>query len=174
MNISERIKLLRKDLNKNQAEFAASLGLRQSTVGNYESGSRSISNATILAICREWQVDEDWLRYGTGGEGPIYMKSNTFSLDEFAKQHGATELELNILKAYFELDPALRNDLVQHFKERLTISRATAVNIVPQSVSNTNDLDIENEVTEYRQELFLEKKAAERSAVSGTINAKEA
>ena len=127
MDISERIKLLRKDLNKNQTEFAASLGLKQSTVGNYESGSRSISDATILAICREWGVDEEWLRYGIGGEGPIYVKSGTFSLDEFARQHNATELELNILKAYFELDPGLRNDLVQHFKDRLSASRRVSV-----------------------------------------------
>lgn len=127
MDISERIKLLRKDLNKNQAEFAASLGLRQSTVGNYESGSRSVSDATILAICREWGVDEDWLRYGIGGEGPIYAKSGSFSLDEFAKQHNATDLELNILKAYFELDPDLRNELVQHFKSRLSASRSVTV-----------------------------------------------
>lgn len=123
MEVNERIKALRKKLDKNQAEFAAPLGLRQSTVGNYESGSRSISDATILAICREYNVDEDWLRYGIGGDEPVFVEAGTFSLDEFAKQHSATDLELNILKAYFELDPDLREQLIQHFKERLSAAR---------------------------------------------------
>lgn len=127
MEVNERIKALRKKLDKNQAEFAAPLGLRQSTVGNYESGSRSISDATILAICREYNVDEDWLRYGIGGDEPVFVEAGTFSLDEFAKQHDATELELSIMKAYFELDPNLRNELVQHFKDRLSASRRVSV-----------------------------------------------
>ena len=55
------------------------------------------------------------------------VQPDTFSLDDFAKQHNATELELNILKAYFELDPDLRNDLIQHFKERLSASRSVTV-----------------------------------------------
>ena len=125
MEVNERIKALRKKLDKNQAEFAAPLGLRQSTVGNYESGSRSISDATILAICREYSVDEDWLRYGIGGDEPVFVEAGTFSLDEFAKQHDATELELSILRAYFELDPDLRGKLVKHFKERITAARTS-------------------------------------------------
>lgn len=126
MEVNERIKALRKKLDKNQAEFAAPLGLRQSTVGNYESGSRSISDATILAICREYNVDENWLRYGIGGDEPVFVEAGSFSLDEFAQQHNATELELNIMKAYFELDPDLRGKLVEHFREKLTASRTAA------------------------------------------------
>ena len=124
MEIYERMKLLRKELGMNQADFAAPLGLKQSTIGNYESGSRGVSDATILAICREYGVSEQWIRTG---EGPVFMEAGTFSLDEFARQHNATELELNILKAYFELDPGLRNDLVQHFKDRLSASRRVSV-----------------------------------------------
>ena len=66
MDIGDRIKLLRKRLNMNQADFATPLGLRQSTIGNYESGSRGISDATILAICREYGANEEWLRTGSG------------------------------------------------------------------------------------------------------------
>ena len=39
------------------------------------------------------------------------------------KRHGGTDLELDIMKAYFELEPTVRAMLVQHFKERLTASR---------------------------------------------------
>lgn len=66
-------------------------------------------------------VSEDWLRNGTE---PMYIQAPTFSLDDFVRQHGGTELELDIMKAYFELEPGIREMLVQHFKERLTASRA--------------------------------------------------
>lgn len=125
MSIGKRIKELRKDILKlNQTDFGAPLGLTYSAIGGYEKEIRNVSDQSILAICREYGVSEQWLRTG---EGPVFMEAGTFSLDEFARQHNATELELNILKAYFELDPALRNDLVQHFKERLSSSRNVTV-----------------------------------------------
>lgn len=125
MTIGKRIKELRKNILKlNQTDFATPLGLNQSTIGGYENDFRNVSDATILAICREYGVSEQWIRTG---EGPVFMEAGTFSLDEFARQHNATELELNILKAYFELDPGLRNDLVQHFKDRLSASRRVSV-----------------------------------------------
>lgn len=125
MSIGKRIKELRKDILKlNQTDFGAPLGLTYSAIGGYEKEIRNVSDQSILAICREYGVSEQWLRTG---EGPVFMEAGTFSLGEFAKQHNATELELNILKTYFELDPGLRNDLVQHFKDRLSASHRVSV-----------------------------------------------
>lgn len=53
----------------------------------------------------------------------MYIHEPTFSLDEFVKQHGGTELELEAMKAYFELDSDIRKMLVKHFKERLAAVR---------------------------------------------------
>lgn len=61
-----RLKQLRKELNLNQAEFGARIGLNQSTIAGYESGIRQISTATIVAICKEYNVNESWLRSGEG------------------------------------------------------------------------------------------------------------
>ena len=131
MTIGKRIKELRKNILKlNQTDFATPLGLNQSTIGGYENDFRNVSDATILAICREYGVSEQWIRTG---EGPVFMEAGTFSLDEFARQHNATELELNILKAYFELDPELRDNLVRHFKDRLSASRRVSVEDAEES-----------------------------------------
>ena len=35
-------------------------------------------------------------------------------------ERGATELELAIVKAYFELDPAIRQAVLEHFRAHLT------------------------------------------------------
>ena len=60
-----------------------------------------------------FNVSENWLRTG---EGPIYNEGEAFSLDRWAKEHGATELELEIVKVYFELDPSIRRAVMDHFK----------------------------------------------------------
>lgn len=66
MNIAERIKKLRKALNLNQAEFGARIGIKQSTVTGYETGIRIPLDSVIVSICKEYNVNENWLRNGTG------------------------------------------------------------------------------------------------------------
>lgn len=64
--IGERIKAVRKSLKISQREFAERIGIAQNTVASYETGLREPSNQVILAICREFGVDERWLRTGEG------------------------------------------------------------------------------------------------------------
>lgn len=49
-----------------QAGFADRIGLKQNTVALIESGKRNTSEQTIIAICREFGVSEEWLRTGEG------------------------------------------------------------------------------------------------------------
>ena len=118
MSIHERIRYLRKDvLGMNQTEFAERLGLKQGSFSSIESGSSTVTDRTIKAICMVFNVREEWLRTG---EGEMYSSAELFSLDRFVAERGATELELAIVKAYFELDPAIRQAVLEHFKARLT------------------------------------------------------
>lgn len=64
--LSDRIKEIRKTLNLKQAEFGGILGVREATVTSWETGVRSPSEAVMLAICREFHVNEFWLRTGEG------------------------------------------------------------------------------------------------------------
>lgn len=118
--INARIKKVRKEAGLNQKEFSESLGVTQSGVSYMEQDGRNVSDMTIKGICNRFNVNEDWLRNGTE---PMYIKEPTFSLDKFVKDHGGTDLEIEAMKAYFELDPDIRKMLVKHFKERLTAAR---------------------------------------------------
>ncbi len=42
------------------------IGSARNTIANYESGNRNPSDAIIKLICREFDVNEDWLRTGEG------------------------------------------------------------------------------------------------------------
>lgn len=64
--MNERIKELRKSLGLTQLEFGEQVGVKANTIGNYEIGLRTPSDAVIRAICREFNVNEDWLRTGEG------------------------------------------------------------------------------------------------------------
>jgi len=65
-DIKDRLKLLRKELKLNQTEFAKKISRSQGVFSQYESGTQEISDRTIIDICREFNVNEDWLRTGEG------------------------------------------------------------------------------------------------------------
>lgn len=64
--MNERIKKLRKELDLTQQKFADRLGVKRNTVGQWECGINAITDRVIYSICREFNVNEDWLRYGEG------------------------------------------------------------------------------------------------------------
>lgn len=63
--MNNRIKTLRKHLNLTQQEFGKRIGMKQNTIALIE-GGRGTSDQTIFAICREYNVNEKWLRSGEG------------------------------------------------------------------------------------------------------------
>jgi transcriptional regulator with XRE-family HTH domain len=64
--MNERIKELRIALDMTQESFSQRLGIKRNTIGNYETGNRVPSNQIIFSICREFNVNEEWLRTGNG------------------------------------------------------------------------------------------------------------
>ena len=64
--MNERIRLLRKELGLNQSDFGNKIGVKQGTVAGYESGARTPLEAVVSSICREFDVNEEWLRTGEG------------------------------------------------------------------------------------------------------------
>lgn len=64
--MNERIKKLRKELDLTQQEFADKVGIPRDSIGGYEIGRRSPSEAAISLICTKCNVNEEWLRTGQG------------------------------------------------------------------------------------------------------------
>lgn len=67
MNIGERIRHLRKnELKMTQDDFASKIDISRSNIGNIEIGRIAVTERIISSICREFSVNEEWLRNGTG------------------------------------------------------------------------------------------------------------
>ena len=64
--MNERIALVRKSLGLTQEKFAEQVGLSRNFMWMIESGTRIPSDRTISDICREFNVNETWLRTGEG------------------------------------------------------------------------------------------------------------
>lgn len=64
--MTDRIKKLRKALDLTQQEFADRIGMKQNTIATYEMGRATPSDPTINNICKEFNVNETWLRTGEG------------------------------------------------------------------------------------------------------------
>ena len=79
MEMNERIKKLRKILNLTQQEFANRLGVARNNIAGYETGKRSPSDAVISLICREFNVNKEWLCTGTG---EIFMNQTDFAIND--------------------------------------------------------------------------------------------
>lgn len=64
--MKDRFKELRKELNVTQQEFADKLKISRNFVAQIEMGSKVPSDRTIDDVCREFDVNEEWLRTGNG------------------------------------------------------------------------------------------------------------
>lgn len=64
--MNERLKELRKHLGLTQEKFADRLSMKRNTIANYEIGRNEPIDAVIQLICKEFNVNETWLRTGEG------------------------------------------------------------------------------------------------------------
>ncbi len=66
MKSQERVKELRKTLDLTMEKFGNRLGVTKVAISNIENGNRKLTEQMIKSICREFDVDENWLRTGKG------------------------------------------------------------------------------------------------------------
>lgn len=102
--IAERIKDLRKRANLTQREFAERIGAKQNTVAQYEIGRNVPIDPVINSICREFGVDEVWLRTGDGE--PFRQESREEEIARFAAStlSGSDEFKKSFVSMLAKLD----------------------------------------------------------------------
>lgn len=181
LELYERIRLLRKDyLHMSQTEFGIKLGVSRSVIKNIELDALARPDqklSLIKLMCKEFSVNEEWLLHGSM---PMFVTPETFSLDQYLKERGCTALEMEIVKAYFELDMDTRQKVFDHFQARLSAAkeRLTAAADAGQQqeeespplelkpVAEMTHAEIDRFSEQLRQELHREKAAAVKSPAS--------
>lgn len=93
--MNERIKELRKSLGLTQQQFADKLGIARGNIAAYEVGKNAVSNAVISLVCKEFDVNEVWLRTGEGGIDNMFIQVSND--DEYSLALGKLTVEENEL-----------------------------------------------------------------------------
>lgn len=102
--MNERLKKLRKTLDLTQQKFADRIGVKQNTIAQYEMGRNIPIDSVVSLICREFNVNEAWLREGTGEMFALIEKETKYHsmVDRIMK--GEHEHVKNVFKAFTTFD----------------------------------------------------------------------
>lgn len=95
--MNKRLKELREELDLTQQEFADKLSIKRGTIANYEIGRNIPIDAVVSLICKEFNVNEDWLRNGTGGHDNMFIPKNM----EYIHNIGKLGNEKNEFKKFY-------------------------------------------------------------------------
>ena len=106
--MNERIKEVRKSLGLTLEKFGKALGVTKQTMSRIENGVNNVTDQMFLSVCRVYNVNEDWLRNGTGemfnkpsDEVGYYAE---FLLEQDDMDSGLRLLIIDMIKAYVDLD----------------------------------------------------------------------
>ena len=160
MTIGERIRQVRKLKDLTQKKFADSLGMKQNTVATYEMGRTNPSDPAIKSICREFGVNEEWLR---SGEGEMFAPDATSALDALAQEQNLTNGEYILIEKLLHLKPEVRQGILDYIME---VAAAVNSNDVPTRVPDAQEMSAAELHAELDRQLGVEKEAGEMSEVS--------
>lgn len=102
MTENERVKQLRKFLDLTLEKFGDRLGVTKVAISNIENGKRAVTEQMSKAICREFNVNEDWLRNGVGD----MFKQRDGSFSEILSELDDSDDDFikSFITVYIELD----------------------------------------------------------------------
>lgn len=162
--MNERIKKVRKALDLTQQEFAERIGMKRNSIALIENG-RNTSDQTVFAICREFNVNEEWLRTGAG---EMFKAAPSSVLDALAEQYGLTNAAYVMVEKFVNLKPEAQETIFNYVREVAAAFQSGEISPTAPAAMDVNleNLTIDQKVELYRQELEREEKAAEKSEVS--------
>lgn len=114
MSLGERIRKVRRELELTQESFCNRIGLKRNSISLVESDKRNISDQAILSICREFNVNEEWLRNGTG---EMFKAAPSDVLDQLAYKYHLSEADYVMLEKFVNMRPEARRAIFDYMQE---------------------------------------------------------
>ncbi len=173
-----RIKELRKKLGLTLEKFGERIGVKKAAVSKWENGD-NITDQMFKSICREFNVNEEWLRNGTG---EIFRPAPSDELDMLAYRYHLSEADYVMVEKFVNLRPETRQEVFNYMKEVVSSFEGNGVepfspaygNKFPQpmdDVLNTRQetksghkQSIDEQVEDFRRQLEVEEKAVGESS----------
>ena len=158
LTLGERIKKVRKREDLTQQEFADRLGMKRNSIAQVESG-RNTSDQTIISICREFGVNEEWL---LTGEGEMFAPKSTNALETLVEERGLSHSAYIAIEKFLGLKPELQEGILNYIVDvAAAINADTAPAVGHDAAPTSEDLHAELD-----RQIAIEQEAAEKSEVS--------
>lgn len=122
--MNERIKILRKQLGLTLEKFGERLGVGKTAINKLEKGENNVTDQMFKAICREFDVNEEWLRSGKGDMFVIPDDETAAIVSNLleTKDNEFYNTVLDVLHTYNQLSPESQevlNDLCKKLFETI-------------------------------------------------------
>lgn len=124
MTQGERVKAIRKELNMTLEQFGEKLGVTKTAISYVENNKRNLTEQMLLSICREFGVNEIWLRTGEGDVENMFTKlsdDDRYSINLGKLSITENQLAKNMLNAIAEASPEKLKHIEEFMKSCLGI-----------------------------------------------------
>lgn len=110
MDCGERVKQIRKSKGMTLEKFGERVGVTKQTVSRIENGVNALTEQMLLSVCREFDVNEQWLRTG---EGEMFRERSPseeigYYVEDLLEYDGHGnpfyDMIVEMMKTYVELD----------------------------------------------------------------------
>ena len=108
MTQGERVKRLRTALNLTLEKFGERVGVGKAAISKLEKNENRLSDQMIKAICREFNVNYDWLVYG---DGEMFSELPKTILDELCRAYDLDETDRKLIQEYIKMSKQSRQVL---------------------------------------------------------------
>lgn len=141
MEISEKIRHLRKKLKLSQEEFSAKINISRSNLGNIETGNVGVTPRVISDICSAFNVSRDWLTSETFNDDDAIF-ANTFEvyINDVCQRLNLNSFGKRALLAYLQLSET-EQDALAKFAELIVAGKDTSGYIEMLSAARGGESD---------------------------------
>lgn len=121
--MKDRIRKIRRELDLTQQEFADRLGVKRGAIANYEIGRNEPVDSIISLICREFKVNEEWLRNGTG---EMFAPDASDELEALVKKYDLSNADQVLIEKYVNLKAGSRETIINFITDVVAALDGTA------------------------------------------------
>lgn len=109
--MKDRIREVREHFGLSMEKFGSRIGIGKASISLLESGKNNPSVQTITLICREFGVNEQWLRTG---EGEMFEQTRASVLDRLSTEYDLSREQRSVIEAFLDLDPQERDVFLKY------------------------------------------------------------
>lgn len=114
MTNGERVNEVRKSLGLTLEKFGEKLGVTKTTISRIEKGVNNLTDQMAISICREYNVNYDYLMYG---EGEMFDDLPQAIVDELCAQYDLNDFDKALVEMYVSLPAGSRERIKEYMKQ---------------------------------------------------------